>query len=265
MAKYNVIYDEFKDRWFRDDPKWVGNRKDLFKQVLKNKEEYHGGKDEALYNQQVKHYFVYGELLRYPDLVVKNAIGATNRLLCVPWSTKEELESVFYYGSNSANNRPEQAMQFAILSSHYFCGLPELWPKIQLFCDVIFGDEYKAVRMPEIQGSSHLVVVSPDPLRFVEDYIACSRHLLLKGNKKSVTWLNYAFNYFHSCMSHISDNGIVPDSILLKLVFECFEFVEEVKPELDQYQQDIFDKLYAYMMSEDAPKFIIEVRENYSS
>lgn len=265
MAKYNVVYDEFKDRWLRDDPKWVEDSKKLLKQVLKNKKEYRGREDEALYIQQFKHYFIFGERLRYPDLVVRDDIGALEELLCIPWSNKDELESVFYHGPNNTSHRQEQAMRFAILSSYYLRGLPDQWPRIQLFCDVIFGEEYKEVKVPERPGSDHLVIVSPDPVRFVDDYISCARDLFLKGNGNSLTWLNCAFDYFCSCMSHLVEKGVVLDSILLNLIFECFEYVAEVKPEFDRYQQDIFDKLNGYMMSEEAPKFIVEFKDNYSS
>lgn len=265
MAKYNVVYDEFKDLWLRDDPEWVENRKKLFKKVLKNKEEYRRGKDEALYTQQFKHYFVYGELLKYPDLVVKNAINGMNRLLCVPWCNREELESVFHYRLHTGTTRIDLATRFSIIASYYFRGLPDQWLRIQLFCDVIFGNEYKELKAPETPGSSHMAVVSPDPLHFVQSYISSARNLLLKGNKNSVTWLNYSFDYFRSCMSHIVKEGAVLDNIVLKLLFESFEYIEEVRPELDQYQQDVFDKVHGFMMSEAAPKFIVEFRENYSS
>lgn len=264
MAKYEVYYDEFKDLWLREDCDWIDNRKKILKKILKNREEYYRrGLGSAHYKQQLTRYFVYGELLRYPDLIVNEKIGSNDRILCVPWTTKEELESVFNYRLHTATTRRELTLSFPIVSSYYYRGIPEEWSRIQLFCDVMFGDKYKEVKSPNLPGSDQLEIISLAPDEFVTNYILGSIRMLSRVNENNLSWLNCCFKYFTSCARYIGDQNFEYEERLLRKLFNLFDAVLEKKPEFDQYQKDVFDGLYAFMMAKDAPKFIVEFREKF--
>jgi hypothetical protein len=260
MAKFDVYYDEFNDLWLRDDPEWVKDRKKFLKKFLKNIEQYYKGSlGDANYKQQFVHYFVYGELLRYPDQIIKDFRGYYEMLLCIPWSNQEELERVFYFRLYSASDRSEISNYFLSHLSFFYRDMPEEWPKISLFSDVIWGTKYNEIKASDFSDE---LIVSPDPARVMSIFFQDALKLFLGDLGDGFTWLNCSFDYFISCADYVAEHQLDFEPQKLRRLFIHLKTLNGIKPrEFGQNQQEVYDKLYPYLMAESAPQFIVDVRE----
>jgi len=262
VANYEVYYDEFEDLWLRDNQEWLEARRDLWGKVRKNIEDYFGaGFNDGNHKEQLTQYFIYGRRIRYEGKLIRDFIQGIERLLCVPWESEEQLEKVFNYRNHVAIERVEMAHSFPLLMSYYYKGIKDQWPRIELFCDFVYGDKYTEKLSPNLPQLKDLCVISPTPKKTVERFLSSSCDFLLdEKSNDTFTWQICSFKYFKSCVDFLEDNDCELSNRKLRSVERRFAAVRNKSDSLGFYQKKLYVCLSSYFESDEVSNSLICLR-----